>query len=46
MLNIYAQSFLEASRFTPHTRPAPATEVELENRSRRRWFRIPGRKTR
>lgn len=46
MLNIYAQSFLEASRFTPHTRPAPATEVELENRSKRRWFLKLGRKSR
>ncbi|CTQ54025.1 hypothetical protein LP7551_02557 [Roseibium album] len=46
MLNIYAQSFMEASRFTPHTRPGPEAESTLEKNSPSRWFRRLGRKTR
>jgi hypothetical protein len=34
MLNAYAQTFLTACRFTPHTRLDPATEQRLE-KSRR-----------
>jgi len=31
MLSIYAQTFLNASRFTPNTRPDPATSAILAN---------------
>lgn len=31
MLSIYAQTFLNASRFTPNTRPDPATAALLAN---------------
>jgi hypothetical protein len=47
MLNIYARSFLEASRFTANTRPAPSTQQHLDRQSAQRkqhtrlWLRPP-----
>ncbi len=35
MLDLYANSFLTASRFTSYTRPAPATEQRLEKYSQK-----------
>jgi hypothetical protein len=49
MFNLYAQSFLEATRFTPNTRPDPRTQrflcsqsakPRLLNRLRLRWFNL------
>lgn len=37
MFNIYAHSFLEATRFTPNTRPGPHTQKVLEAQSTKRW---------
>jgi len=47
MFNIYAQSFLEATRFTPNTRPGPQTQERLELAAQKRqrhlwlWQRRP-----
>ena len=47
MFDIYARSFLEASRFTPHTRPDPHTQTKLDAAAERRqrhfwlWQRRP-----
>lgn len=38
MLNIYAHSFLEASRFSANTRPDPLTQAELEKSAARKPF--------
>lgn len=49
MFNVYAHSFLEATRFTPNTRPDPRTQRFLGsqsamprrlNRFRLRWFNL------
>ena len=34
MLNIFAQAYMTATRFTPYTRPHPDTEQELAKRAR------------
>ncbi|WP_168206432.1 hypothetical protein [Labrenzia sp. PHM005] len=38
MLNIYAQSFMEASRFSSNTRPDPHTHAALEKMTERKSF--------
>lgn len=42
MFDIYARSFLEATRFTPITRPGPRTQERLEvtdqKRQRHLWL--------
>ncbi len=37
MFNVYALSFLEATRFTANTRPDPRTQRLLEAQSTKRW---------
>jgi len=45
MFDVYARSFLEATRFTQNTRPAPHTQRNFEHRQRKpgrtsdRWMR-------
>lgn len=47
MLDIYAKSFLVASRFTANTRPDPQTQRHLDRQSEKRerharlWQRTP-----
>lgn len=42
MLNVYAKSFLEATRFTSHTQVDPRTQRHLDETTARRvrhaWF--------
>lgn len=47
MLDIYAKSFMEASRFTSYTRPSLQTQKHLDRQAEKRerharlWWRAP-----